>query len=319
MNKSEVNSIIIKGIRNINNEDFFMSVINNRNCLYRYDIINRLLILSQCSNPYDIKTEEEWMILNRKVIDNSSAIHILGYNYTNKYIDNTTKEELDAVDLDPLEIEKALKYKIITKKPFIESSNIIRVYDIRNTKAIGDSEYKVPKPIRTYKNISKALSETTGCLIHYTDENTEYNIDNNELYLDNLSIDNMIEQSTFVLKNIYLNKYSEHSIFNKFNIDKYEISDRLCSDTIKYMISTLFNKPCEIDIDFSYIKDIDKRCIINVINMASFVVNYFIEHLEYNGTVNKNKAQLDIDIMYKAEKLLDIMEANSLNKKMKGA
>ena len=55
----------------------YKRILNKKNNLVRYDIINRMLIDVQSKDSFDLKTYDEWLIEGRKVKDKAKPIYII--------------------------------------------------------------------------------------------------------------------------------------------------------------------------------------------------------------------------------------------------
>lgn len=156
-------------------------LLNASNRLIDYDIINRVLIDYQVgANEEEVRSEEEWKLLGREVVDTTKVIKLVEAETVNEYYDAATLETIRMYELSLAELKKALELGIVKKRNKECSINTIIAYGISNTEKVRDgySEFKtlgyndIIKALFSLYNVSTTLSDKS-----YFDEN------NNTLYI----------------------------------------------------------------------------------------------------------------------------------------
>lgn len=315
MNSTDISNFVNENIGKIANPNVYKSIIRKDNNLFRFDILNRILIYLQCNDAYDVRTAEEWIIDDRLVKNEDERIYLLFPKYVSRYIDSESGNVIDNESIGINEVNEALKYNIIQKETTIDSIETKVFTDIKNTKSIDDTEYKVAKPILSQKVLLEILVKVTGCTVEKSDMNY-YAKNDNTLYLSETSyngIANIVLSSimTFFKHEGLIDKYIE-----EYNIDINEQSKLICEKTIEFMIASSFN--CDINTEFSEVANTDINTLIDILNIADDVASIVISNIDYTSDLIKKDATYSINVIRRAEKLLNIMEANSIQKTMKG-
>ena len=102
------------------------------------------------------------------------------------------------------------------------------------------------------------------------------------------------------------------------NID--ELSDydkQLLEDSISYSISTLFG--VNINKSFDIVRHTSNDMLTTILNITDNVVFEIVQYLEFNTDSKVEDAISNISRLRKSEALLNILEANNILNKMKGA
>jgi hypothetical protein len=301
----------------LSGEDYKI-LLNRNNNLSRYDIINRMLLCIQNDKAFDVKTDEEWELSGRIVKDKEKPVYILIPKYKSYYIDNETQEEIKNTDLSIDETVKALEYNIIEKITEIENIYTKAVYDIRQTKNDSDTEYKVDKPVLSTDIIIRLFMNITGATIELSDE-TYYSTSNNTLFMTRKSYKDTVATITKFFVQYYINQL-DNILSNSYNKQKSDFSEEwnsLLSKSLSYSISTLLR--VEKEINFSELKDMsveDKLIIIEIVDQIIFDIN---SQLQFNTGQSHSDISYEITRLKKANMILNILEANEIHNKMKGA
>lgn len=98
MSISSLSQLLVDNIDTIlNNELHYKSIISMDNRLIGFNILNRMLIEIQQGKERkitDLKTEDEWAIVGRKLTNENNYIEILIPYYSCKYKDSDTGREI---------------------------------------------------------------------------------------------------------------------------------------------------------------------------------------------------------------------------------
>lgn len=311
METVELAKLFQDNLYNILTPNGYKNIINRNNNLSRFDILNRILIEIQYPGAYDVRTEEEWIIDNRNVKKNSDGINLILPLYTYKYVDTETNEDINIDELTLDELNAAIRYGVIRKEENIETSYIVRMYDIRQTNRIDDSKYTISKPEMKSSVLIKIFQDVTGCEVVNSDI-TYYSKSKNELTVS--------KQSYIELANSLCDMLVEHymRIVKKDNngeLSEYDMD--LVKYTLQYSIDTLFMSTRECNFDIIRHTDTDK--ILMVLNIVDSLLYGISDSINYTGNQVGKDASESIEILRKAENLLNVMEANNISKTMKGA
>jgi hypothetical protein len=130
MNTLELSKELHKNMNKILSPTGYKHIINRGNNLIRFDVVNRMLIEMQLQNAYELKTEEEWLIENRKIRNKQKPIYLVMPKYTYEYIECDTGEKLINNDLSVDELKKAIEYNIVEKVEVIDDMYVLPFYDL---------------------------------------------------------------------------------------------------------------------------------------------------------------------------------------------
>lgn len=309
MNIKEITALVNDGISKLTDTEYTKKILNRKNNLFRYDLTNRIAILMQNDKAYDLRTYDEWKSLGRKVRKKQKPIFIMIPNQKFQYIDTENGEVINDNDLTIDEFNKALEYKLIKRVETTDNFINKAVYDVRQTKANGESKYTIPKPVLTSTNIVDTFIKITGASIEICDTNY-YSVSDNILYLEK---DNYRNLAATLAKII-----TQYEINNIKNNDKYAaLSDdakEQLENAILFSLSTLFNCDIQSELDTSHL---NTENILKILEIVDIIIEVVIQKMEFNINESIDAVQ-DLMRFRKAEALLDIMEANTINKTMKG-
>ena len=325
MKLDEFTSELNKNIPKILDENIYIKVINRNNNLARFDIINKLAICTMNNEiVYDVKTKEEWFEQGRRIIDTSKIVRVIIPNYTSEYIDSLTGKTVDITQFTRDEFVNALRLNIIKKESKFDGMYVQDLYDIRNTCSIDKNiNYKIPKPIVSISVLFSILQRFTGITAEESDE-TYLAKQERHLYLAKGSYSEMIDTLASILTDYLLEPdilrdcIQENLGNTEKELSKAEI--KLLRASIIYSIKTLFNINNKEDI-LSVLKDklvTDYIDLIDILTITDSIVFKIIQQLEYTDNSSIEDATNNMLHIKKAEILLDIMQANSIQLKMKG-
>lgn len=296
----------------------YKHLLNRANNLIRFDVVNRMLIEAQSDSAYDLRTEQEWNIDNRKLNSNAKPVFIIVPKYKYGYMDTDTNKIVDNMDLSPDEILKAIEYDIIERVETIDDAYTLPLFDIKQTSSMNNAEYKVYKPVVSTEKLFEITKSILCADIEVCDQDY-YSAKHNTIYISRKPYKDLV----YTISE-YITQYFIDDKLNELLCDSYETSidsideetKKLIKDSLHYSICTLLRGNC--DITFDYITRIQYENKILVLNIVDNFVNIVIEHMEFTSPVFNGDAIINITRLCKAEKLLNIMEASYINKKLKG-
>jgi NAD-dependent dihydropyrimidine dehydrogenase PreA subunit len=321
MKSEELYNILVNNINSILTPENYKHVINKNNNLSRYDILNRLLIEIQYPGAYDVRTEDEWVMDNRCIKSNAKKINIMCPVYKHQYIDTKTNEPIKDDDLSIDEISLALKYGIIRRDDSINDVSVISVYDIRETKNTVDDKYDILKLKLGYQILLYVATNILRCSVVQSESNS-YSKENKKLFVMKQDYNSMAAFVAKTLTEHYKDDLVKDAIksYNPTIIDNMtEYDNELLINTIQYTIETMFGLQSEISFDI--VTHTNSERALDILIIADSITSELNKYLVYNKDNDSTSTDMTykIEIMKRAEMLLDIMEANKINKIMKGA
>lgn len=309
MDVKEITALVSEGIHKLTDTEYTKKILNRQNNLFKYDLANRIAILMQNDKAYDLRTYDEWLSLGRKVRKKQKPIFIMIPNQKFQYIDTENGEVINDNDLTVDEFNKALEYKLIKRVETTDNFINKAVYDIRQTKANGENKYVIPKPILTSANIIDTFIKITNANIEICDTNY-YSVSDNVLYLEKDNYGNLAATLAKIL--------TQYEINNIKNNDRYTVllddAKEQLENAVLFSISTLFNCNIQSELDTSHL---DTEISIKILEIVDNIIEVIIQKMKFNINESVDAVQ-DLMRFRKAEALLDIMEANNINKTMKG-
>ena len=288
---------LVEYIEKLKEPDIINSICNNNNKLFRYDSINRILINMQYSRAYDVRTKEEWALKDINV-QKSRPIYILSPIRDTKLVDTSTGEEFINQDLNPLEINLAIKNGLLSKSNLISDFEIIPVFDIIQTDCSHNSE-SIQLDRQILLNI---LYSITSCEIRLGKE-LKADYKKNIIEIPNIKYDKLASVvATYIVKYDMMHNIKGLS----------ESTAKVLASIEKRKIETLFG--CDsTSISADELQSYD---IINFLDISDSLVNRIVEMIsEYNDFVKTNY-EYDIKNNIRAKKLINIMGASYINNKI---
>lgn len=326
MTYEEFTEELNKNIVNIINPKVYIEIIRKDNNLSRFDIMNKIAICTMTNGEslYDLKTAEEWMLCNRKVIDKSKKIYVAIPKYDKCYIDSETLARIDISEFTQEELKKAIELKIVKKEQNIRSIDVVTVYDIRNTSKIDKNiEYNVVKPKISIDALVNIMKNYMKLDIVIGEDSTYYSKSSGKLFIAKNTYEIMIQELVDILiKHVLddrLQDYIKGYINNterKFN--KLELE--LLKESLRFAILSVFKVSDESRLLFELRKNYvnDYEDIIDIITICDAITFDICSFLEYTDGSNMKDAVSNIELIRKSENLLNILQANSILNKMKG-
>lgn len=325
MNFEEYANELYKNIPKILDEDIYIAILNKGNNLARFDIINKIYITTVYGTDiYDVKTKEEWFSQGRKIIDTSKYINVSVPDYSSEYIDTETHKVVNISDFTVDEFRKAIEYGIIKKESKLENVIVQRVYDIKNTSNIDkDKKYSVPKPYISMNILFGILKKFMNITIEQSDDFTYFAKKEKHLYLSKSSYEDTVDELISILVDYFMETEVLSDIIEKSGLDQIDLNSKdmdLLKESIKYSLMTVFNVNNKDEL-LSILKRkeiTDCNKLINILTISDYTVFNIIELLDYSDNSKVVDATSNILLIKKSEQLLSIMQANSVQSKMKG-
>ena len=301
----------------ITNSSTIEKLLNRRNNLSRFDIANRLLFISLDEEVTDLRTKEEWYALGREIINTKHIIYGMAPVYTTKYTDSMSGDEIDSYEFTTKEIEKALEYDIIHKEKDVADITIMKLYDIRNTHKDNKSsiEFKPILPDNSIKSLAKILAELENAKITESDDITFLSRSEHELFI---ARDRYEETADKLCDELLETLFSREETLSLI-VENSKIEKDTIQEFVKYSLKSVYSIEDKNRLDFQVrrlnSKDIDK--MMEVVIKADAIAFNIINCLYKNDT-DISDAASNIVRMKKVEMLLDIMQANYVQSKLKG-
>ena len=312
MEIAELRDLLHNNIKLITDVDKYKKIISRSNNLKNFDLINKVLVLSQCDNAVDIKTEDCWLLDGRKLNSKAKPIYLIAPVIKYSYIELETGETVDLTTITSDELNKALEYNLIEKTETIDDLYTIKVYDIRDTVSASDTEYVYKRKTTN----SKELLEITENIMNVDIvlcEDDFYSKQDKTIYLSKKPFRSLVYTLSRYISQFIIDVYNEECTDNSIYNNKYLF--KLLKETVTYSIYTLLSddNTVGLDFDFDLLDTLDYTSVLEVINLADLLVDN-IEII--NGT--HSEAITDIHKIKKADALLNVLEANAVRNKLIG-
>lgn len=315
MEIAEVYEIFSKNINKVLNPSSYKNIIRKDNNLGRFDVLNRILLSIQNINAYDVRTADEWLLDNRVIKKGSKPCYILVPLYKHEYIDSDSGKPVNTGDLTLDETNAAIKYGLIQREDKIETSYTKSVFDIRQTKPNKANEkYKITKPVIKTSKIIGLVRDITGCTVEKSDM-TYYSKSNNTFYISKQEYKQLCMNVVDVIVDYCIDNLV-NAIPNNSEIEFSEYDIELIRNTLTFSLDTFLRDGR--DSNFDIVMHTSTEKVLTILNITDSIVFNITSSLEYNNQIMTRDISYNIDMLKKAEALLDIMEANNVNKKMKG-
>lgn len=318
MEYTEVSKLFTDNIGSVLTPSGYRSIIRRDNNLLRFDMLNRILIEIQYPGAFDVRTTEEWIIDNRTIKNKSKGINIVIPIYSHVYVDSSNGNNINSDDLTLDELNMAVKYGIVSRKDDLETLAAKQVFDIRQTDTLSNEKYNVAKPVIKSSSLLKLTSDLLGCKIESSDI-TYYSKSTNTLTVSKQNYKELAITISDILTDYYMKniitdmvKSYNEEIYN----DMSEYDFDLIRATLQYGMDTLFRNDRDADFDVVRHTNIDKLLLI--LNITDSIMYRITEEVEFTNDTVKKDITTSVDTLKRAEALLDIMEANSISKMMKG-
>lgn len=311
----EFNDTLNRTLPKLLDEDTFIKILNLNNNLYRFDIINRIALNTISDEELlDVKTEEEWFEHGRRVIDKHKKYYIISPKYGTCYVDSETSEKINILEFTFDELTKALELGVIIKTSDIDDIVINEVYDIRNTSNIDkNKKYEVVKTATNLNILVDLAKNITGLTIEPSEDITFYSEYDNNLFLAKEDYNTMADKIINIIVNSLYDKCkSDIGIDNMY--------EKLIKSGAEYSIKTLFGTHNKKDI-LGKLKSYmitDYNILLDILVIIDIITFKVLEQLEQINGIDNCKSFFKIERNNKINTLLNIMQANSVQIKMKG-
>lgn len=319
MEVKELSELLNKNFNKLFTPNRYKHILNRGNNLIRLDIVNRMLVELQYDNAFDLRTSDEWLLENRGIVKKEKPIYLIIPKYKYEYIDKETGKTIDNKELSIGEINKAIEYNIIERVDTIDNMYTIPVFDIRQTYSLDKSKYNINKPIISSKKLLEIMHNITMCNIEIC-EDTYYSKSDNILYLKKQPYSELVITISEYLAQYYIDNDLKKLIDIPQNISYKDLTEYdidLIKQSLIFAIVTLLGG--KIDINFDIINYTTNDKAILILNIVDSMLIEISTKLKFTNTSHIMDVSSNINMLKKAEALLDIMEANNINKIMKGA
>ena len=300
-----------------------------------YDFMNRFLIFFQNRKATDVKNDIAWSDVGRALIESSKPIWVIIPIYKSVYVDLESGRELKQNELTITEITQALDFGIIQRQKSIVNFESTTIYDINDTKIIEASKAETYDNKIKKKNIKLSIlcdlcTQTCGIKISGTNVATYYDKESNTLYVGK---DTGLAKASAIIEILVtcmierLNSNYELStseLTSKTFNNKLELSEenrRFITESVLYAVYNYIGISNKYT--FDYVKEIygDMSSTEDSMNELVNKMNC-IDYITYNILSKFNSRSADstskIMVIEKAERLLDIIEANNVMHIIKG-
>lgn len=306
-------------------EETFTKVLRLNNNLCRLNILNRIALATMYNQEiFDIKSEEEWFSVGRKVINKKDAIYLAIPMYTTSYIDTVSGEKVEVDKFTPDELTLAIKLRVISKEDVLDKIIPYKLYDIKNTSNIDKNiVYNVPKPEINMPDYFKIIHEITGITIEESDSSFFYEKDK-VLFLSRDNYENTLDTLTDTLLKYMIHNLTDY-VVDVTNYDHLDITnkrrEKLISACVKYSIKTLFGidnrNEVIMALRYSGIVSVDE--LIDILMLSDELIFNVIKYVKYSSDTLYTDISTSINRIKKSELLLNILQANSVHNKIEGS
>lgn len=282
-------------------------ILNKCNNLGRYDSINRLIIHSQMKNAFDLRTEQEWFEMGRKIKPRQQPIFVVYTDTKYKYFDGLSGEEFINRDMNNEEFKAALKYGIITKKLYDNKLKIGEVFDISQTYCDDKSEYKTPTPIVSISDMLDFIEESFNIKVEKSDE-YYFSKNNKILYICNDSFENIYDK----LISVIIDNTDIQSILNKFKIDITNNNIDFIRYAVRFSLRSLIKQE-----EFNANIEIYEDELIGLISVVDTIVFPVISIFDIEGSYCSDIDSHQIEVNSKAEMIANLYESCKMRNRVK--
>jgi hypothetical protein len=296
----------------------------NRGCnLIRFEPINRILINAQDSKAFDLKTYDEWQFEDRVVSDDAKPVVVLIPRTTVKFVDSETNREIEDNELTIDEKQKAYELGIISKTEEVYDLYVQEMYDIRFTKAVdikSKSKYKVTKSCMSKSDVVALAAEILKCEIKATDTDKTY-YKNNILYVSNVSYIDLVKQISVIICTKLLKDNLDYicdSILDTDYSDNLNRSDQLILDSFIYAFETLLGVSKSSVLNKYNLSKNNKQDMICILCIVDILITEVMKNIKFNKELGKLDVSSNINNIRKAEAIINMFNACTIQNKLKG-
>lgn len=249
---------------------------------------NHILVFIQDKYSTDVKSEYFWANIGRKLKSKAFELGIIYEHNKIRYINTETGDTVDINQIMPSEFKEALKYGIITKEVRTEELKVHKMFDIRDTVVYDEQAYQ---QYINNKNENKVtdIKERVTAFIQKNIVDIKLGLDEDlneliEIVLEHLRKNNTIPDFMF-------DTVSEATKVSLLHLDNKEYDDKRLVNLSNSMYEAYKQ-------DTKTLKDI-LECILNTIKSILNINNI------------GSSIEDDFVVIQKAERLLNIIEANN--------
>ena len=308
--KEKVIELISNALDTVEFDDikFILSKSNN---LGRYDAINRFLIQKQFGDKaFDIRTEQEWFNIGRKIREKTKPIFIIYYEFEQKYIDTETGTDFENKDLNRIEIQKALEYGIIKKETRNINFKISNCFDISQTVRIDkttEEAYNIPKVKCNISDMLEFIHNRYGIEVEESSD-CYFSTKQKKLYIKS----NNFEDEYRAIADCIINceDIEKHLKDNELAVSNNNIA--FIKDAVQYTLESIYGGT-----GFNTEAEIDSSDILKLLSIVDYISYFPISLMEFEGNYCTESSTDSISIQEKAEVLLNIYEALCVSTKLK--
>lgn len=311
----ELAKMLENNMNKLLNVQGYTKLLDRGNNLIRFDVLNRMLILIQNDKAFDLKTYDEWLMDDRQVNDKEKPISIVLPSYKSEYIEIETGKKLEENDLNHNELVKALEYGIIERVDIIENMYTMKLFDIRQTHSLSGNQYTINKPLLTSKELLNLLVNVLGCKIENCEE-TYYSKSEKIVYISKKPYEELAITVSKILTQYFMDTIVKSMIETNDKISMTEYDIDLIKESLIYSIGTILG--VTIESDFNIVNHTNNSKLITILTIVDSILIEIINYLKFNKPCMQLDATQNINVLKKAEVILNIMEANEIKNTMKG-
>lgn len=308
--KEKIIKLISNAIDTVEFDDFKF-ILSKSNNLGRYDAVNRLLIQKQFGDKaFDVRTEQEWFKLGRKVKVKEKPIFILYYDFEQKYIDSETGADFENKDLNRLEIQKALEYDIIRKEKRNIKFKLGDCFDISQTERIDKKAgeiYTIPKVKCSISDMLEFINSRYNITAEESSD-CYFSTKQNKLYIKSNAFDE--EYKAIVDCIINCENIEEYLKNNELEVNNDNIS--FIKDSVQYTLESIYEEK-----EFNTEAEINSSDILKLFGIVDYIAYFPISLMKFEGNYCSESNVDSIGIQEKAEIILNIYEALCMSTKLK--
>lgn len=284
-----------------------------------YNFINKFLIHFQNRGVTDVRSEIDWLAVDRAVSKVNNPIYIIEPVNKSCYIDATTGKEVETDGLGFDDLSKALKLGIIKREKENIGFTSAIVYDIKDTESDGINMAEPEHKIKISEMCAICIKLDSKLVVDTNARTSMYNEKENKLSIGSDSTINKAEAAIRCFSTLLI-KQKARSMLDKSKADIQAI-EQLAFESVVVTVAAYYN--IDIKSDLSCVNklcehgDMTEDVMHRLVGIMDFVEDCretALKLLDVGYSNRKMYAQSKID---KAEKLLNILEAHETFLKLK--
>lgn len=142
MDAGQLYDLYTNSLQSILNPTMMATLSDRKTNINGYNLVNRLLIYIQNKYATALRSEVGWETIGRQVKDKGYPIYILENIVSTSYIDPDNGEEIEDLDLSPVELNQAIEVGAIRKEKAITGLKCLQVFNIKDTVVIDSEIYR---------------------------------------------------------------------------------------------------------------------------------------------------------------------------------